>query len=197
MPRTPRVRIDYGPLSALPGACGKPKGKRDPEDAIGERNGIRTYTRLSDNPERRAERRERDFGTYAECIANLPCVTASPAFYLPDGLPERVARHLAEMAAIPRAERFLSDPHHVATRGAGADRRWLVPLTRERHREADGINSGRTTFERKYGLSLESVAARLWALLGPEEIADAWALRLNPEGTRAALARLAAAEVRP
>lgn len=180
MPKSPRVRIDYSALNGIPGTLAKPGRRRDPEEAKGSRNGLLTYTRLGVNEERREERRERDFGSYAECIRNLPCVTASPSFYSADGLIDRVSRHLSEMAAMPRADRLLSDPHHLLTRGAGADRRWLVPLSRERHREIDGVNSGRVTFERRYGVSLETVAARLWAMLGPEEIADAWAARLNP-----------------
>ena len=55
-----------------------------------------------------------------------------------------------------------SDPHHLRHRGAGGDDvANVVPLCRHHHREIETI--GHTTFERRYGLDLWTLAAKLWA----------------------------------
>jgi hypothetical protein len=56
----------------------------------------------------------------------------------------------------------LRHPHHVKTRGAGGkDAQNLVPLCVVHHQELH--DTGRTSFETKYGLDLRVHAERLWA----------------------------------
>src|SRR5690606_3775495 len=105
------------------------------------RSELRRETRIRPvNPARRRARYARDFGAYAETIRALPCsVCGAPG---------------------------PSDPHHVRSRGAGGDRRDLVPLCRTHHREYHDV--GRRTFEARRGVDLAQVAAELWERYGGE-----------------------------
>lgn len=94
------------------------------------------------NRERKARRYERDFGDYAATIRNLPCCVCG---------------------RVPRPPTY-SHPHHVRSRGAGGDKRDLVPVC---HREHLLIHlMGRESFEARYEISLASIAADLWSQYG-------------------------------
>src|SRR5690606_17013826 len=90
------------------------------------------------NPRRRRKRYARDFGDYAVTVRALSCCVCD--------------------ASAP------SDPHHVKSRGAGGDRRDLVPLCRTHHREYHDV--GRRTFEARHGVDLAAIAADLWKKYG-------------------------------
>jgi hypothetical protein len=69
------------------------------------------------NRERRAKRHERNFGSHADWIRSRRC----------------------DLCGAPPP----SDPHHARTRGAGGDRKVLVPLCRKCHRMVHaGIGPG-------------------------------------------------------
>lgn len=92
------------------------------------------------NPERAAKLYARNFGAYAERVRALPCCACGA--------------------------RGPSDPHHVQSRGAGGDRRSLVPLCRDCHRLLHQI--GRRTFEALAKVDLAAIAAELWKRYGGE-----------------------------
>jgi hypothetical protein len=98
------------------------------------------------NEKRRAKRYARDFGTRAEAVREMPCL---------------VCGHVP------------SEPAHVRSRGAGGDRRSVVPLCGPfaggHHREQH--TRGIQTFQRKYGIDLHAEAARIAAELDEENYA--------------------------
>lgn len=100
------------------------------------------------NAERMARARARDFGAKAEWIRALQCATH------PRG----------EGQAGPPSE-----PSHTRSRGAGGDRRSLIPQCSRCHAELHQV--GRLAFESRRGLSLDELARRYdqdWTALADE-----------------------------
>lgn len=91
------------------------------------------------NPRRRRARHRRDFGARAPVVREMPCLAASDTCSGP------------------------IEAAHARSRGAGGDRRHLVPLCSAHHREQHTV--GVRTFQKSYDLDLLAEAARIAAEL--------------------------------
>lgn len=99
--------------------------------------GPKRYTEMKRaNSKRLAKRRAEEFGDKAAWIRTLPC-------------------------AVPGCTRRDIDPDHVKTRGAGGKSDVLVPLCAFHHRRKHWM--GRWTFQDRYSVDLEALAAKLEA----------------------------------
>ncbi len=121
---------------------------------------LRRLTRLARvNRKRLAKRRAAQFGEQAELCRRLPCVVCCCSIderFFDDVVRYVLAGGLAKYGP--------SDPHHTFTRGSGRGLdKHCVPLCRAHHGELD---IGRLSFDRKHGVDLRAVAARLHAQLG-------------------------------
>ena len=97
--------------------------------------GLRRKTPLRQvNPQRAAKRRREAFGRRAVVVRTLRCLVGAGC----EGAVEAA---------------------HVRSRGAGGDRRDLIPLCSRHHREQHAC--GIKTFSARYGLDLQAEAARL------------------------------------
>lgn len=101
------------------------------------------------NKKRRADRRAIAFGERAPLVREMRCVAHQP---WPWGAPPAWRRCEGEIEAA-----------HVRSRGAGGDRRDLVPLCSRHHRQQHDV--GIETFQKIYALNLGAHAARVAAEL--------------------------------
>ena len=96
------------------------------------------------NRERAAKRNAENFGTRAVAVRAMPCLCSRPR-HLGSGCSGRI------------------EAAHVRSRGAGGNRRHLIPLCLAHHREQH--DHGIKTFADKYSLDLHAEAERIAAQL--------------------------------
>lgn len=140
-------------MSQLPISTPAPRERKP----LGTRNGLNTYRRLGVNAERQAAQRLETHGTHADWVKTLPCCVCMPEHY--HGPTLKPFLYNAE-----NRDNFISDPHHVGTRGAGGKADQCVPLCRMHHRQIDSPGWGHATFELTYATDLARIAELLWTL---------------------------------
>jgi hypothetical protein len=143
--RPKQAKVD---MQVLPFAPPAPRVR----EAKGIRNGLKTYTRLGSNPERRAAKRIETHGTHADWVSTLPCCVCMPEHFHAPLKPFLFNEH--------NKGSVISDPHHVGTRGAGWKRNVCVPLCRLHHDQAGAW--GPDSFDATYRVGLTTIALLLW-----------------------------------
>lgn len=103
------------------------------------------------NAKRRRARRTANFGERAQAVRNMRCLCKGKMAHI--GLAPGVSfMHEDPCAGVV-------EPAHVKSRGAGGNRRHLVPLCTKHH--AEQHQAGIETFQRTYGLDLRAEAERI------------------------------------